>query len=104
MFPVSFFVLGIATLGAQWTGHDDLWPGLAVGLIVLSLGELVAEWRDHRRRRSSPQAERPALSAQQTGDLRGERERAGEIAAVRRLRKLYPAVSLVEARDLIREL
>lgn len=69
---------------------------VAAGFVALILASVL------RRRRSTDPL--PALEPAQAADLRAERERSGEVAAVRRLRTQHPGMSMGDAVRLVREL
>ena len=70
-------------------------------ILVLVGGVAVIAQRFLRRKASAPP---PELSTEQETELRAERARRGEVAAIRLLRKEHPGVSLVDAVRLVRQL
>ena len=67
-----------------------------------AVGKLVFDWR--ARRRPLAAAKLPEITSAEADEVRGERDRGGEVAAVKRLRTLHPTLSLLDAKDLAREL
>jgi hypothetical protein len=70
-------------------------------ILVLVGGVAMIALNFLRRNESAPP---PELGPDQASALRAERERSGEVAAVRRLRKEHPGVSLLDAVRLVRRL
>jgi hypothetical protein len=99
---VVLLALVIAAFVAQRTGRDELWTVLTACWVVLAVGGFVLDWR--ARRRPGTPVEPPEITAEQADEVRGERDRAGEIAAIKRLRTLHPTLSLLDAKNLTREL
>lgn len=99
---VVLLALVIAAFVAMRTGRDDLWTVLTVCLLGLAVGRFVLHWR--ARHNPGPSAALPEITAEQADEVRGERDRAGEIAAMKRLRTLHPTLSLLDAKNLTRDL
>lgn len=72
---------------------------VALVLLVAGVGSMIV--LNVLRRESAPP---PELDADQQEALRAERDRSGEVAAVRLVRRQHPGVSLADAVRLVREL
>jgi hypothetical protein len=92
------WVLALGMITSWATGHIQIAWVLAGVFMVIT----VVEWfAGHRAQRSEVL---PDLSPEQIEELRTERDRAGEVAATKRLRELHPGLRLVSAATMIREL
>jgi membrane protein implicated in regulation of membrane protease activity len=76
------------------------WQAVGFGILALALVALLVASSRTRR----PHAPLPALDPEQAADIRAERERSGEVAAVRRLRRQRPELGLADAVRLVRDL
>jgi membrane protein implicated in regulation of membrane protease activity len=89
-------VLALAAIAATLLG----WQVAGFAILALAFVWLiVATRRNHR-----PQAPIPALDPEQAAEIRAERDRSGEVAAVRRLRRQRPGLGLADAVRLVRDL
>jgi hypothetical protein len=93
-------LLPIVVIGVALVVYFAGAPEVALALLLVGVVAMVAS-HFLRRTRSAPP---PELSPEQTAALRAERERSGEVAAVRLLRREHPGVSLADAVRLVRAL
>jgi hypothetical protein len=92
--------LAAAAALAEFPGHPSrTWP-LAIMLGLIAAATAVWELRRRPAARRTPVEIEPGLAAA----VRAERERAGEVAAVRMLRTERPELSLHDAVQLVRNL
>ena len=81
-----------------FTGRGDALILSLLGMLMLVATELI------ERRHPLPEAPLPAIHTDVAGQLRQQRDESGTVAAVRRLRKMYPEISLLQAAQLVRDL
>lgn len=95
---LSLTIVIIAGL-CQLTGHADATLSLLVLWVLITVA---VEPIEHFRPR--PTAPLPDISSDVTEQLRQQRDEAGIVTAVRRLKKMYPEISLQQAAQLVRDL
>jgi hypothetical protein len=95
----SFVLVVVGFLAISWG-----WPIVGIVSLCLWAAMVVVSVATSMRRRRAPQVPPAPLDPDQATTIRAERERKGEIAAIRLLRKQRPELSLADAVQLMRGL
>lgn len=88
--------VALGAIALQFTGHKDSALMLAAVSAALLAASAVVDWR------CKPPP--PALSEDEKARIRGVRDSADELTAIRTLRTTHPDLGLLEAAVLVREL
>jgi hypothetical protein len=95
----SFVLVVVGFLAISWG-----WPALGIVSLCLWAAMTVVAITASVRRRRAPRLPPAPLNPDEATTIRAERERRGEVAAIKLLRKQRPELSLADAVQLMRSL